>query len=429
MANVAIIGAGVMGLAAAYHAAGAGHAVRVFEADTVPGGMAAHTDLDGLSIERFYHFICKPDAPTFRLMDELGIGDRMRWVDTKMGYFIDGKHYKWGDPFSLLRFPLMSLADKIRYGLTAFRQTKKKNFDDLEHLTVREWVVRDFGQKTYDLMWRRLMELKFFEYTDKVSAPWVAVRIKRIGNSRKSIFQEQLGHIEGGSEALVEALVSEIGRMGGEIRLGDPALEVTAADGAVTGVRSKAGDFAADHVISTAPTPFVSRLIPALTDAEKAAYDAIENIGCVCVVLKLARPVSPNFWTNISDARIEIPALVEFSNLRDTGAHVVYAPFYMPVTNAKFARDDAAFIDESMAYIRMLNPDIGPGDLLAANVARLKHAQPVCPPGFADTIPPIRTSIRNLQVADTCYYYPEDRGVSESARLAREMAAAIGDTA
>jgi hypothetical protein len=32
-----------------------------------------------------------------------------------------------------------------------------------------------------------------------------------------------------------------------------------------------------------------------------------------------------------------------------------------------------------------------------------------------------------LQVADTCFYYPEDRGVSEGARWARLMAEAIDD--
>jgi hypothetical protein len=37
-------------------------------------------------------------------------------------------------------------------------------------------------------------------------------------------------------------------------------------------------------------------------------------------------------------------------------------------------------------------------------------------------LPPVRTPIRGLQIADTSFYYPEDRGISESARLARQMA-------
>ena len=83
----------------------------MLEAAPEAGGMAAHFDLGGLSIERYYHFVCKADQPTFELLAELGIGDRMRWVPTSMGYFIDGKLYPWGDPVSLLTFP-EALADR-----------------------------------------------------------------------------------------------------------------------------------------------------------------------------------------------------------------------------------------------------------------------------------------------------------------------------
>ena len=58
-------------------------------------------------------------------MAELGIGDRMVWRETSMGYFIEGRHYDWGDPVALLKFPLLSLREKIGYGLQAFLQTKR----------------------------------------------------------------------------------------------------------------------------------------------------------------------------------------------------------------------------------------------------------------------------------------------------------------
>ena len=64
-----------MGLAAAWEAARAGHDVTLLEAGNVAGGMAAHFDFDGLSIERFYHFICTTDFATFKLLGELGIAD------------------------------------------------------------------------------------------------------------------------------------------------------------------------------------------------------------------------------------------------------------------------------------------------------------------------------------------------------------------
>jgi hypothetical protein len=63
---------------------------------------------------------------------------------------------------------------------------------------------------------------------------------------------------------------------------------------------------------------------------------------------------------------------------------------------------------------------------IASHVGRLRHAQPPCEPGFATNNPAVRTAIEGLQIADTYFYYPEDRGISESARLAKEKALAIG---
>ncbi|GHD61797.1 oxidoreductase [Thalassobaculum fulvum] len=426
MATVGIVGAGAMGLAAAYHALKAGHRVTVYEADSVPGGMAAHADLDGLSIERFYHFVCKADASTFALMDELGIGDRMRWRDTSMGYFVDGRMYRWGDPVALLTFPKLSPVAKFRYGLQMFLSTKRSDWRPLENRTARDWIENGAGREAYDVLWRRLFELKFFEHADTVSAAWIWTRIKRVGTSRKSLMQEQLGYIDGGSETLVTALAEAIERRGGEIRLGTPVREVVVADGRVTGIRTDAGVDPVDAAISTMPTPYVSRLVPALPDDWKGRYDAIENIGVVCVLLRLNKSVSPHFWVNINDPAVEIPGIIEFSRLRPVDDTVVYVPFYMPQSHPKFGRDDAAFVAESMAAIRRLNPAIGDDDLKASLVGRLRHAQPVCEAGFAAKIPPIQTPIDGLQVADTSFYYPEDRGISESVRYGAMMAAAVG---
>lgn len=427
MAKVAVVGAGVMGLAAAYHALKDGHQVTVFEADSVAGGMAAHFDFDGLSIERFYHFVCKSDQPTFDLMAALGIGDKMVWRDTSMGYFIDGEHHPWGDPIALLRFPHLDFISKFRYGLQMFLATKRTDWSKLENLNAREWFIRWGGQKTYDVLWKRLFDLKFFEYADNISAAWIWTRIKRVGNSRRSVFQEQLGVIDGGSQTLVDALVGAIEKMGGTLQLATPVAEITSTGGHVTGIRTDEETIPFGAVISTAPTPFISALVPDLPDSSKQQYDAINNIGVICVLLKLKRAVTDHFWLNINDQQIDIPGIVEFSNLRDLPDTVVYVPYYMPQSHPKFERSDNAFVNEAFEYIRMLNHEIKQEDLLASHVGRLRYAQPVCEPGFLAKLPPIQTPIGGLQVADTCFYYPEDRGISESVRYGKLMAKAVND--
>nr|WP_253201098.1 NAD(P)/FAD-dependent oxidoreductase [Sphingomonas quercus] len=427
MARVVVIGAGAMGLAAAYHAAKAGHHVEVVEAAPEPGGMAAHFDFDGLSIERFYHFVCKADLPTFALLEELGLGDKMRWRGTSMGHFSGGELHGWGNPVALLRYPGISLLSRLRYGLLAFISTRRERWDALEKQSAREWITRWGGREVYDKLWKPLFDLKFYEYADNVSAAWIWTRVKRIGRSRRSLFQEELGYIEGGSETLVKALCDRIEGLGGKIHLSAPATRVLSENGHVTGVETPGGVIAADAVISTVPTPLVADMVPDLPAEWKAKYAAIHNIGVCCLVFKLARSVSPHFWVNITEPDIPVPGIIEFSNLRPVGGDaIVFVPYYMPVTNPRFAWPDDRLLDEAFAAIRRINPAVTEQDVLARKVARLRYAQPICEPGFADKIPPIQTPIAGLQIVDTCFYYPEDRGISEGVRLAREMAARLG---
>lgn len=428
MAKVVVIGAGAMGLAAAHRALGLGHLVTLLEADSQPGGMAAHFDFGGVSIERYYHFVCKSDEPTFALMRELGIGDRMRWRPTSMAYHIGGRLHPWGDPLSLLRFPLLSLIEKLRYGLLMFTSTRVNFWAALETTSAKDWIERWCGRRVYETLWKPLFDLKFYQYADNISASWIWTRIRRIGRSRTSLLQEELGYIEGGTQTLVDALMRAIAEKGGDVRLGTPATRVLVQDGRVTGVAVGEAVLDCDHVISTVPTPFVGRLIPDLPEASRAAYDAIENIGVVCVLLKLKRSVTPHFWVNIVDPKASVPGIIEFTNLRvlPSGETIVYVPFYMPTGNPLWARPDDVFVAEAMASVRLVNRAIEPDDLVDATLGRLKHAQPVCPPGFKASIPPVQTPIAGLQVADTCFYYPEDRGIAESVRLGQAMAAHVG---
>jgi protoporphyrinogen oxidase len=425
MSRVVVIGAGAMGLAAGYYAIKQRHALTVLEAAPEPGGMAAHFDLGGLSIERYYHFVCKSDRSTFDLLAELGLADRMCWVPTSMGYYVDGKLYRWGDPVALMNFPKLSLIEKMRYGAMMYFSTKRCDWRSLENVSAKDWITAWCGRDVYDRLWAPLFGLKFYEYANNISAAWIWTRIKRLGTSRRSMMQEELGYIEGGSETLIHALVKAIEGSGGAIVLSAPASRVEVASGRVIGVTAGGRTYPADAVISTVPTPLVSRLVPDLPAADAARYAAIPNIGVVCVVFRLRRQVTRHFWVNISDVRFEIPGIVEFSNLRPTGNTVVYIPYYMPTTHPKFTKDDGYFREEGFGYLKLLNPELRDDDLIACHVGRLRHAQPVCPPGFLAMLPPVETAITGLQIADTCFYYPEDRGISESVRFGKMMAERI----
>ena len=416
-----------MGLAAAYRAVKNGHEVDLIEAAPEPGGMAGHFDFDGVSLERFYHFVCRADEPTFALLHELGLSSAMQWRSTSMGVFTGGKLHRWGDPKALLSFPHLSLLQKVRYGLFALVCVRRNSWPAIEHESAKSWIIRWCGEGVYQRLWQPLFDYKFYEYADNISAAWIWTRIRRIGRSRRSMMQEELGYIDGGTLTLVNALIARTQAHGGRIHLGEPAAEIISENGRVTGVRTAKGFYAADAVISTAPTPLISSLVPGLPDDWKQRYEAIHNIGVICVIFKLRRSVSPHFWVNISEPGIEIPGVIEFTNLRNVGGEtIIYVPYYMPVTNPKFSWTDEQLLDESFACLRRLNPVLTREDIVATKVARLRYGQPICEPGFAAKIPPVQTPIAGLQIADTCFYYPEDRGIAESVRLGQEMAEAVG---
>lgn len=426
MASIAIIGGGPMGLAAAYQLLKQGHTVSLYEADKTLGGMSASFEFDGIRIERYYHFICKSDQPFFDLLRELEIDHALRWADTRMGYFYRGKLLNWGDPIALLKFPGLGLISKIRYGLLAFLSTKRSDWRRLDGIDAVTWLKRWVGEIAYDILWRPLFELKFHHYTPNLSAAWIWSRLKRIGTSRRNLLQEQLGYLQGGSDTFLNAIAQRIQSMGGSIHLEQGVQEVIVSGGQLTGIRTNTGSYQFDRVVSTIPMPYVAAMVPGLPPAVLAKYNSVNNIAVVCVLVHLSEALTPYFWLNISDPDIDIPGFIEYSNLNPLGGHIVYAPFYIPGEHDDFKKDDSFFIDKVRSYLFAVKPDLAEADILKIAAGRYRYAQPICEPGFASRLPPISPGVDGLFIADTCYYYPEDRSISESVDLGRRLAHMAG---
>lgn len=420
----AIIGAGPMGLMAAVKLLDQGHSVTIYERDDRIGGMSANFDFDGLSIERYYHFICKTDYPLFALLERYGLSKALRWTDTKMGYFYKGKLYKWGNPFALLAFPHLGPISKFRYALHVMYTKGIKDWTALDKEEAGAWIRRWVGQKAYDVMWKDAFRLKFFEFKDNLSASWIGTRIKRVALSRRNLMNESMGYLEGGSMTLLERMVQDIQARGGRIELSQGIDEVASENGKVTGV-SVGGEFTAyDGVISTAPIQYVPALVPGLPEDFRAKVAAVQNIPVACVILKLKHAVSENFWMNISDPGIEIPGVIEYSNLNpghDPGQKILYAPYYMPKTHPKWQQSNAELIEEVLGYLARINPAFKRDWVLASHCHRYEFAQTICPPGFQQMLPSMRTPVQGFFMADTAYYYPEDRSINESINTAQAL--------
>lgn len=421
--RIAVLGAGPMGLAVAYQLAMDGHKPVLYEADDRVGGMTACFDFSGLEIERYYHFHCISDDAFLQMLAELGIADQMRWVETRMGYWYQGRLQPWGNPLALLTFRGLGLVAKFRYGLHAFLSTKRNDWRPLDSLDATTWIRRWVGKEAYEVLWRKLFDYKFYDYSSNLSAAWIWSRIRRIGRSRYSLFREKLGYLEGGSTTLLQAMKSAIEGHGGEVKLSTSVSKVLIEDGAVTGIVANGRQEVFDKVISTIPLPYVPKLMPDLPPGVLDKFESVKNIAVVCVIAKLRKPVTENFWLNTNDPDMDIPGLVEYTNLRPlAGQHIVYVPFYVPGEHPKFAESDQAFAAKVERYLKKINPELTAEDFIEIRISRYRYAQPICDPGYLEKLPPAALPVKGLWVADTSYYYPEDRGISESIGFGRALA-------
>lgn len=417
----AILGAGPMGLMAAMELLKRGHEVDIYERDDRIGGMSATFNFDGLDIERYYHFVCKTDFPLFELLSELGLSDTLKWTDTKMGFFYNGTLYKWGTPFALLGFKGLGLISKLRYGVHAMYTKNIKDWRPYDRIQATSWLRRWVGERAYNVLWKSLFDLKLFEHSDEISAAWIGTRIKRVALSRRSLMQETMGYLEGGSATLLDKMQAFIETKGGRIHLNSGIDKVNTVDSKVSGIVVNGQELPCDAVISTAPIQYVPKIVPTLPAAFTQRINNIKNIPVACVILKLKKPLSENFWMNINDPAIEIPGVIEYSNLNRMTPSVLYAPFYMPRTHPKWAKSNDELIDEVIGYLALLNPAFDSSWVLARHCHRYEFAQAICPPGFYDMLPSMRTPVQGLYMADTAYYYPEDRSINESIAVAKRL--------
>lgn len=415
-----------MGLTAAFYLAKAGHTVTIFEADDRPGGMSASFDFDGTIIERYYHFINLPDKDLLHLLKELGMTGDLRWQSTRMGFFrrdSDGvcRNHRWGNPLALLRLSDISLLTRLRYGIHAWACAHMRNLDPLDDSSAADWISRWEGKRGYDTFWRFLFEKKFFSLADPLSAAWIASRVRRVAKSRKSLMEERLGYLEGGSASLLDRLIAGVEKRGGNLRLSLPVRHIAARPATRLAVETDTRTEVFERVISTVPLPYLIKILrdPPLEYLQRLKQ--IKNVGCACALFRLGKPLTDNFWLNVDVPGWDIPGVIEYSNLRPMKEAYVYIPFYMPHDHPNWHKTDEELLNMGREYLRGINPDAAASEQNAA-LFRYEYAQPVCPPGFRHILPACATGIPGLYAADTTHSFPEDRSINESVRIGRELA-------
>ncbi len=387
-----IIGGGFAGLAAAYRLAGRDEIV-VIEKEPELGGMASRYRIDGYNIEQYYHHFFASDRELIALIEELGLG--VEWLRGSTGYYFKGRIYPMSTPFEILRaLPIM---DVIRLTMLVL---KAKNINDTtpyDNITAREWIINTAGESVYINFFEPLLQSKFGENKEKVSAAWLLGRVQI--RSNRGTKGERLGYMHGGFHMLIEAMADNIKKREGNIIKGTVS-QIEVADGIVKGVVADGDHIKCDRIISTVAPHILKRII----DTELLGYDMDINYqGTACALFGLTERIMDDiYWLNIKED-VPFGAVIEHTNFIPVsdygGEHLMYVTsYFQSPSSILWKSDDKAVIE---LYLNGLEK-LFSGFRKKVKWWRLRRdmdTAPVYEVGYRKKVLPYVTNIRGLYLA------------------------------
>ena len=433
--HVAVIGGGFTGLSAAYELTRLGLCVTLLEKEVELGGLAGSFEVGGTRLERFYHHWFTSDRYVTALVAELGSEDRVIYRPTRTGMYFANRVYRLSTPFDVLRFGPLGLLDRLRLGLLALRARAVDTWQDLEALTVEEWLTQLGGERVYRVVWEPLLRGKFGTLAPEISAVWMWNKLKLRGGSRGRGGGEVLAYYRGGFAALAQQMAGAIEAAGGRVETNAGVHALTVAEGRVTGVETALGRVTADAVIATPALPIVADLMaPHVSGDDASRFRRIAYLANVCLVLELDRSLSETYWLNVNDAAFPFVGVIEHTNFEPPetygGRHIVYLSKYLPETDDLYRMTDDQALAYCLPYLNRMFPAFNRAWIRRFHVWRARYAQPVVVRHYSRLIPPMETPLAGFYVSSMAQIYPEDRGtnyaIREGRRAARTVAAALG---
>jgi len=438
--RIGVIGGGIAGLTAAYRLAQAGHQVTLWEQHERLGGQAAAFPVgDGAHLEYFYHHLFMSDTAIVALIEELGIEDKLVWIDSNVGFFADGKIYSLTSATDLLKLGVVPFVDRVRIGLaTLYLQritSSSGKWRRFEAVTAWEWLRRAVGKRAFDRVWGHQLIAKFGNRRQEVAMVWFWNKIFLRTQSRPGLLaREQLGYIMGSFNVLIDRLADACSELGVDIRVGTGVSGLDRHDDGPARFTVRGGDgndVSLDAVIATTPSPILLRLTPDMPEPYRSKLTSATYQGAVCMLLKLKQPLSETYWLNIGDERLPFTGIIEHTNFIDPsnygGWHFVYVSKYVDWDHPYVSMTDEELLDEYEPKLQLVNPEFDRSWIGDMWVFRERAAQPIIGLHYSEKIPEHRTPYPGLYLANTAQIYPEDRGTNYSVDLGNRIAKLVMD--
>lgn len=422
--NWGIVGGGIMGMTLAHRLAQQGHRVTLYEAAPELGGLVSPWKMDDTEWDKFYHVILLSDFRTRKILNEIGLESDIEWVETKTGFYIEGKLYSMSDTIEFLKFPALNLIDKFRLGLTILAASRIKDWKKLEKIPVTDWLQKWSGKNTYTKIWQPLLRAKLGESYKKTSAVFIWATIQRLYGARKSgLKKEMFGFVKGGYKKVIQEFKTTLHQEGVTIKTNNAVKQIkTGADKKPVVLLANGKEEVFDEVIITLPSSMAASLCTGITAKETAALNSVEYLGVICVAVLMRKPISNFYVTNITDSTVPFTGLIEMSALVDkkylNGNSLLYLPKYVEQNDPLLQKSDEEIKDYFLDNLDKMYPGIVAANVKFAGVARAKHVITVAQLDYSEKLPGIKTSMPGVYIVNTSHIKDGTLNVNETITVA-----------
>jgi protoporphyrinogen oxidase len=170
------------------------------------------------------------------------------------------------------------------------------------------------------------------------------------------------------------------------------------------------------------------RLTPDLAPEYAAKLAGLRSMGAVVLILALRRRLTDgHYWINLPKGE-EFPfmGLVEHTNYISAehygGDHLVYCGDYLPPDHPYFDYSKERLLETYLPGLVKINPDFRLDWVRASWMFAERYAQPVPTLDHSRSVPPLKTPIPGLWMANMSQVYPWDRGTNYAIEMGRQLA-------
>src|SRR5712691_4069386 len=432
-----IIGGGILGMTLAYRLAQHGKHVTLFEGAPHLGGLASAWTLGEVVWDRHYHVTLMSDTSLRALLAELGLEKDIQWVETRTGFYTDGRLYSMSNTLEFLRFPPLGLLDKLRLGATIFYASRVRHWQKLETIAVTDWLKRWSGRHTCEKIWLPLLRAKLGENYKHASAAFIWAIIARMYAARRSGLKKELfGFVPGGYARILDSLARELEQAGVTIRLNYRAKRVESSSNGVSLIFEGGEQFTFHRTVLTTPGPVAADICPQLSAEEKRKLRGIQYQGIVCASVLLKKPLAGYYVTNITDTWVPFTAVIEMSAFVDRkhfGRNALfYLPKYVAPNDPLFNKTDQEIREMFLTALAKMYPNFDPADVLSFQISRVRYVFAIPTLNYSRELPAMSTSVPGVHIVNSAHIINGTLNVNETVQLAErtvpELLSSVSDS-